>query len=66
MLDNGAEQSIKFSTKGSFIETWKVKSCRGCGKVHEQTHELKRYRWKSGEKSTDSGHKISFIGYDSI
>ncbi|XP_052224222.1 craniofacial development protein 2-like [Dreissena polymorpha] len=40
-----ANPSIKLATKGTTIGTWDVRTLNTCGKVHELTRELRRYRW---------------------
>jgi exonuclease III len=72
----GAKTSIKLPTEGTTIGTWNVRTLHACGKIHELTHELKRYRWDIiglaevrwlgfGETATDEGHKIWYSGEDS-
>ena len=69
----GATTTIKLPTRGTTIGTWNVRTLYACGRIHELTHELKRYQWDIiglsevrwtgfGETSTDDGHKIWFSG----
>ncbi|XP_076438257.1 uncharacterized protein LOC143277357 [Babylonia areolata] len=69
----GVRNTIKLPTQCTTIGTWNVRTLYACGKLHELTHELKRYRWdviglsevrwtSFGETTTDDGHKIWFSG----
>ncbi|XP_072167331.1 craniofacial development protein 2-like [Diadema setosum] len=70
-LTTGAKNTIKLPTKGITVRTWNVRTLHACGKIHELTHELDRYRWDIvglcevrwtgfGETCTDERHKIWF------
>lgn len=81
-LDTGViktqpKNALKMTSTSITIGTWNVRTLYAQGKVHELTHELKRYRWDViglsetrttgfGETTTDEGHKIWFSGKDKI
>ena len=67
----GGPRSLR--ARNIIIGTWTVRSPRAAGKVEEQTHGMKRYRWnilgfckvswkKIGETSVPEGHKFYFSG----
>ena len=73
----GAKPKLKLPTLGLTIGTWNVRTLNQTGRVHELTHELKRYKWDIiglaevrwtgfGETNTEDGHKIWYSGEEML